>query len=165
MIYNASNINLQAQNSAIIGGRYSNTEFKKCTLTGDINIFDGGVLSGTNIVFEGDFSQIDFEGNTGIVSLDIDSGYVKIINSVHPANLVEVNMRGGEIEFDATCTDGEFYLEGYGVLYNDSAMSVKGNNLVSRDIWRQMMADNKLDGTVGRKLADGLSVGSFIALK
>ena len=95
-----------------------------------MDIKPGGVLSGIGIVFEGDFSTIDMQNAASTVSLDVESGYFKLMNATTGC-LAEFNLRGGELEIDPTCTAGEFYVEGYGTLYNNSTMTVKGNNLIS----------------------------------
>ena len=45
--------------------------------------------------------------------------------------LIELNIAGGDITLDATCTGGEYWIEGYGAFYNDSAMTEKGNQILS----------------------------------
>jgi hypothetical protein len=104
-----------------------------CRIKDSISIASGQTLSGVAIIAEGDYTTIDLQGTSGTtVSLDIDSGYVMFINSV-PGCLIEVNLKGGEIELDSSCTGGDLYLEGIGTLYGDPValgMNTKGNNLI-----------------------------------
>jgi hypothetical protein len=134
-IHDTSNVNLRANNCSVSSGSYESTDLVNCILTGDINIVSGGKMSGVGIVFEGDFTTIDMLSSPSTVSMDIDSGYVKLINAVDNC-LAEFNLRGGEIELDSTITGGDFYIEGYGTLYGDPTilgMTVKANNLISSD--------------------------------
>ena len=129
-IHTVDNVSLRAEKCKILHGHYENTELTNCTLEGDIDIKGGGTMSGIGIVFEGDFSTIDMQNMASTVSLDIESGYFKLINSVAGC-LAEFNLRGGEIELDPSCVAGDFYIEGYGTLYNNSTMTIKGDNLIS----------------------------------
>lgn len=133
-----TNCTLTAKNCNISGGTYLNTELTDCHVTGDIKVNAGGIMSGIGIVFEGDFNSIDMQGEICTVSLDIASGYVEILNSVTGC-LAEFNLSGGELEFNANCIGGEYYVEGHGVLYDNGSMVVKANNLIStympEEVW------------------------------
>jgi hypothetical protein len=123
-------VDLRATNSSLKSGVYANTNLTNCILEGDISIKPGGNMSGTGIVFEGDLTTIDMLNQPSTVSLDVDSGYFKLKNAI-VGSLAEFNLRGGEIEIDTTCTGGEYYLEGYGTLYNNGTMTEKGNHLLA----------------------------------
>ena len=132
-IENVTNVSLSAKECSIHGGEYCNTDLKKCIIFGDIKINSGKTFSGVNIVFEGDYTTIDMQGEPCTLSLDIDSGYFLLKNSVDGC-LAEFNCKGGEIELDSSCTGGDFYAEGYGTLYGDPialGMNVKANHLIS----------------------------------
>ena len=100
-------------------------------LNGDITIEPEHSFSGIEIVVEGDFTTIDLQGVAGTVaSFDINSGYILFKNSVDGC-LIEINLKGGEIEFEDTCIGGEYYLEGFGQFYdNSTGMTLKANNLL-----------------------------------
>jgi hypothetical protein len=136
-------------------------------------------LSGVNIVFEGDYTNIDLIGSPGSVSLDVDSGYVEILNCVAGC-LIEFNIRGGEIDLNANCVGGELYIEGYGKLYNNSAMTIKANNLLTKDIWDSQTSEFQIPGSTGEAVTNSgsglspaqdaqlmktLTVGKFLGLK
>lgn len=129
-IHDALNVGLRATNCSILSGVYESTDLSNCLLKGDIKIKENGNMSGIGIVFEGDFSTIDMQNAASTVSLDVDSGYFKLINSTTGC-LAEFNLRGGEIEIDSTCTGGEYYLEGYGTLFNNGSMIEKANHLLA----------------------------------
>lgn len=134
-IYDSENVTLRATNSSLESGIYENTDLTNCILEGDIKIKSGGNMSGVGVVFEGDFTTIDMLNQPSTVSLDVESGYFKLINTTI-GGLAEFNLRGGELELDNTITGGEFYIEGYGTLYGDPlalGMVVKANNLISSE--------------------------------
>lgn len=113
-----------------------------CTIDGTNTIAAGGWLSGTRTVIDGDNTIFDLQSTSGTtVSLDIVSGYPQFINAVTGC-LVELNVKGGEVRFDATCTGGEYYLEGVGTLYNEGAMTKKENHF----IWDELQ-DGSYSGT------------------
>jgi len=127
---------------------------------GDIKLISNGIFSGVDVVFEGDFTTIDMQGfNNCIVSLDISSGYFKLLNS-REGCLAEFNLRGGEIELDESCTGGDFYIEGYGTLFGDPeelGMNVKANHLIALEtipiqIWNSDMQRFQEEGTAGKYL-------------
>lgn len=160
-IENISNTSLSAQNCTILGGEYSNTELKKCVLYGDIKIKSGCTFSGVNIIFEGDTTIIDMQGNPCTVSLDIDSGYFILKNSVAGC-LAEFNCRGGEIELDDSCTGGDFYAEGIGTLFGDPeelGMTVKANHLIALEtipgpILDKILSEHQISGSVGESITN-----------
>jgi hypothetical protein len=157
-IHDALNVNLRATNCSILSGIYESTDLSNCLLEGDIQIKEGGNMSGVGIVFEGDFTTIDMQNAISTVSLDVDSGYFKLINAVTGC-LAEFNLRGGEIEIDPTCTGGEYYLEGYGTLYNDGAMTEKANHLLALEtipapIWNELTSGHQITGTFGKTVSD-----------
>jgi hypothetical protein len=129
-IYDSVDVDLRATNSSLKSGVYANTNLTNCILEGDISIKPGGNMSGTGIVFEGDLTTINMLSQPSTVSLDVDSGYFKLKNAI-VGSLAEFNLRGGEVEIDTTCTGGEYYLEGYGTLYNNGTMTEKGNHLLA----------------------------------
>lgn len=137
-VENIINCTIKANNCTIHGGEYLNTDLKDCLMDGDIKIHPNGNMSGLEIVFDGDFSNIDMQNSPCIVSLDIRSGYVEILNSTN-GSLAEFNLSGGELEINENCIGGDLYIEGYGKLYNNGFMNIKGNNLISDylpgDIW------------------------------
>lgn len=152
-IFNSSNVNLRADNCSILAGTYESTDLTNCILEGDIKIKSGGNMSGIGIVFEGDFTTIDMQNSPSTVSLDVDSGYFKLLNSTTNC-LAEFNLKGGEIEIDATCTSGEYYLEGYGTLFNNGTMVEKANHLLALEtipapIWNQLASSHQSVGTMG----------------
>jgi hypothetical protein len=157
-IHDALNVNLRATNCSILSGIYESTDLSNCLLEGAIQIKEGGNMSGVGIVFEGDFTTIDMQNAISTVSLDVDSGYFKLINAVTGC-LAEFNLRGGEIEIDPTCTGGEYYLEGYGTLYNEGAMTEKANHLLALEtipapIWNELTSGHQITGTFGKTVAD-----------
>lgn len=122
-------------------------EMFNCRLKDSIKVATGKTLSGIEMVIEGDNTTIDLGGVSGTtVSLDINSGYILFINSVEGC-LIELNMKGGEIELDSSCTGGDFYAEGIGTLYGDPValgMNVTGNNLIdnttiSGAVWNKQL--------------------------
>ena len=133
----------------------SSSEGESCSIEA------GAYFSSVNTIFEGDFTTIDMQSTTGtIASLDIDSGYVNFINSVDGC-LIEVNMRGGELELDASCTGGDFYAEGYGTLFGDPealGMTVKANHLIALETIEAQVLDAQTSehvivGSVGKALS------------
>jgi hypothetical protein len=147
-IFDIANVDLQANDSTIFGGTYEATELRKCTASGDIKVKEDGRLSGVNIVFEGDYTTIDMQSAPCTVSLDVDSGYFKLLNSVEGC-LAEFNLRGGEIEIDESCTGGDFYAEGYGTLYGDPeayGMSIKANHLLALETIPIPILESSIDG-------------------
>ena len=171
-IYDATNVQVQATKCAIQGGIYRSTELDGCSLQGDIKLVNNGKLSGIDIVFEGDFTTIDMQGfNNCVVSLDISSGHVELLNSVAGC-LMEFNLRGGEIELNSSCTGGSFYAEGYGTLIGDPialGITVKGNNLLSLEtitnsILDEPVLDHDQDGSVGRSIATASTGGVDVDL-
>lgn len=160
-IYDATNVQVQATKCTIQGGTYSYTELDGCSLQGEIKLVNNGILSGIDIVFEGDETTIDMQGyNNCTVSLNISSGYFKLLNS-RTGCLAEFNLRGGEIELDNTCTGGYFYAEGYGTLFGNPetlGMTVKANHLVALET----IPGPILDETLNNHLQNG-SVGKAIS--
>ena len=156
-IHDALNVGLRATNCSILSGVYESTDLSNCLLKGDIKIKENGNMSGIGIVFEGDFSTIDMQNATSTVSLDVDSGYFKLINAATGC-LAEFNLRGGEIEIDSTCTGGEYYLEGYGTLFNNGSMIEKANHLLALEtipipIWDEVLESTYTTGELLRLLA------------
>jgi len=135
-------------------------------ITGILKIAPGETFSGIEIVVEGDFTVIDLQNATDtIVSLDVDSGIITFINAVEGC-LIELNLRGGEIVLDASCTGGEFYAEGYGTLYNESNMTILENHLLALEtipeyLLNKTAADFNDEGTVGEAINSG-AVGGTI---
>lgn len=165
-IEDVHNVVVDAYNSYIHSGTYYETELHKCVLEGDIKINGEGLrrFSGIDLVFEGDFTTIDMQNEPCTISLDVNSGYFKVLNAVE-GSLVELNLRGGEVELDASCIGGEFYAEGHGVLYNNSTMTIKDNHLLALEtiptpIWNRDIVYHLDDGSTGRALSDAGSAGN-----
>ena len=156
-VNNFENVAIIAEDCYIHGGLYKDTELSNCRVDGLIKIAANGRFSGANIIFEGDYTSIDCNNSTSMVSLDIDSGYVKIINSVETC-LLEFNLRGGELELDTSCIGGELYVEGYGKLYNSSQVTIKGNNLQSviipEAVWDTQILEHQTAGSTGKTLSN-----------
>lgn len=128
---------------------------KGCQIEGATQIKAGGWLSATETVIEGDFTVFDLRSTTGTtVSMDVVSGWSQFINAVTGC-LIELNVKGGEVSLDASCTGGEFYLEGVGTLFNDSAMTQKENHF----IWDDQMSYHLDVGSTGAKLNSAASAG------
>ena len=171
-IDNLENVSIIAENCRINSGFYANAALKNCFIDGNIVVTSGGYFTGTGIVFEGDFTNIEM-GTSSTVSLDVNSGYVLLKNSTSGC-LAEFNLNGGELELDSTCTGGDFYAEGYGVLYGDPValgMNVKANHLMSLDTitnstWNYDITSatdvNTMAGYIKNKV---LSVSKFLGLK
>lgn len=132
-VVNLRDATVYGANCSLFGGYYENAELSDCTVEGDIELAEGSMFSGTNIVFNGDFSTINCKNLVNTISLDIKSGYVKIENMI-PGGLAEFNISGGELELGDTITGGDFYAEGYGTLFGDPealGMNVKANHLLA----------------------------------
>lgn len=126
-----------------------------CQIDGATKIAAGGWLSSSNTVIEGDYTVFDLRSATGTtVSMDIASGWAQFINSVDGC-LIELNVKGGEVSFDASCVGGEYYLEGIGTLFNDGAMTVKENHLT----WDEPMSYHTVTGSTARAVASASSAG------
>ena len=107
-----------------------NCELISGRLNGTNTIFSGGTFSGTGLIVEGDNTIIDLQNQQCTVSLDVKSGIITFINAVAGC-LIELNLSGGEIVLDASCVGGDFYAEGIGTLYDDSAMNITDNHLLA----------------------------------
>lgn len=128
---------------------------KNCQIEGATLIKAGGWLSATGIVVEGDFTVFDLRSASGTtVSMDVVSGWSQFINAVAGC-LIELNVKGGEVSLDASCTGGDFYLEGVGTLFNDSAMVQKENHF----IWDDQASYHVDAGSTGAKLNGAASAG------
>jgi len=131
---NLSADNVLFQNCYLENIDNMNAEAVACRIAGNISIQSGGTFSAVEVVVEGNDTVIDMQNNPCTVSLDINSGYVYFTNVV-AGSYIDLNMKGGEIEFDpVTVTGGTFYAEGIGYLYNDPetlGMTIKGNHLIS----------------------------------
>jgi hypothetical protein len=144
VITNLLNAEITSENCFIFDGVYKNTEMVNCTLEGDIKVAEGGRFSGVGIVFNGDFNTIDCQEKVSTVSLDIDSGYVELLNLV-PGCLTEFNLRGGELELNDNITGGDLYLEGYGTLFGDPealGMNIKANHLLALETIPPFVREN-----------------------
>lgn len=156
--YNCFVENVDNASGELYGGR----------LSGLLKVAPGDVLSGVEVVFEGDYTTIDLQNAANTtVSLDINSGIVTFINSVDSC-LIELNLRGGEVVLDASCVGGDFYAEGYGTLYNESNMFIKDNHLLALEtipphILNSLTADYTTTGTIGKAIGDA-SVGGIAVI-
>jgi len=106
----------------------------RCQIEGNISIANGEVFSAIKTVIEGDNTIFNLQEQMCTLSMDVDSGLVQIINSVDGC-LVELNVKGGEVSLGSSCVGGDYYLEGIGTLFNDSAMTKKENHF----IWDETM--------------------------
>lgn len=141
-IYDVTNVDLTARNCFITNGQYSNTEMFSCQIEGHIDLKEECYFSGVDIIFNGDTTTIDMQNHMCIVSLDISSGYFELLNTTTDC-LAEFNLRGGEIELNENCTGGEFYIEGYGKIYNHSTMTIKADNLMPIDKINKTVTENQ----------------------
>jgi hypothetical protein len=138
--------NVSFMNCFLAGVKNASGEITGGRLTGDITVHPGDYLSGIEIVVEGDFTTIDLQSTAGTtVSLDVNSGIITFLNAVEGC-LIELNLRGGEIVLDASCTGGIFYAEGYGTLYNESTMEILDNHLLALEtipgpVWEQAVEE------------------------
>lgn len=122
-----------------------------CQIDGPTLVKAGGWFSSARTVIEGDFTVFDLRNAADtVVSMDIVSGWAQFSNAV-AGSLIELNVKGGEVTLAASCTGGEYYLEGVGTLFNDSAMAVKENHLV----WDEQTGYHAIAGSTGKALADG----------
>lgn len=112
--------NIENFSGEVIGGRISN----------NISVEAGKTFSGVELVVEGDNTIIDLQNAPCTVSLDVNSGIITFINAVAGC-LIELNLRGGEIVLDSSCVGGDFYAEGSGTLYDNSAMTILDNHLLA----------------------------------
>ena len=123
---------------------------KRCQIDGDIRIKAGGWFSSTNTVVEGDDTIFDMRNAADTtVSMDMDSGWAQFVNAV-AGSLIELNVKGGEVSLGASCVGGDFYVEGVGTLFNDSAMTIKENHLV----WDEPTEYHEIEGSTGLALTD-----------
>jgi hypothetical protein len=100
----------------------------KCQIEGSTSIKAGGWFSATELVVEGDFTVFDMRDVAfTTLSADIASGWTRVIN-LGTDCLIELNVKGGEVSFDATCDGGSYYLEGTGTLFNDGVNLIKKEN-------------------------------------
>ncbi len=139
-----------------------NGEFIGCRISGTNTVAShtiepNAVFSAVGLVTETDDTIVDLQNLPAKVSLDVDSGIITFINAVE-GSLIELNLRGGEIVLNESCTGGNFYAEGYGTLYNDSSMNIIDNHLLALEtipgpIWDSSIGDYQTPGTMGKTLA------------
>jgi hypothetical protein len=122
----------------------------RCQIEGNISIANGEIFSSIKTVIESNFTFFDLQEQMCTVSMDIDSGWSQFKNAVGGC-LIELNLKGGEVTLDASCTGGIYYLEGIGTLFNDSAMEKLENHL----IWDEPVAYHTELGSTGLELAEG----------
>ena len=137
---------VEFHNCYIQGADGISGELFNCRISGLIKIEPGRVLSGVGVVTETNETEIDLQNAADtVVSLDVNSGIITFINAVDDC-LIELNLRGGEIQLDASCVGGTFYAEGYGTLYNDSAMDIPENynHLLALETIRDYVMDADL---------------------
>lgn len=119
-----------------------------CQIDGPTLLKAGGWFSSADTIIEGDFTVFDFRSTTGtVLSMDVASGWCQVDNAVAGC-LIELNVKGGEVSLYATCTGGEYYLEGVGTLFNNSAMTKKENHF----IWDEDASYVNTPDTTGAKL-------------
>lgn len=102
-----------------------------CQVEGLTLLKPGGWFSSIETVIEGDFTVFDMRLTTGTtVSMDMNSGWAQFINCVTGV-LVELNVKGGEIDFsDVSNTGGSYYIEGVGTHYPNATMTKIENHLI-----------------------------------
>jgi hypothetical protein len=101
-----------------------------CQIDGAFTLKPGGWFSAVDTVVEGDNTVFDMGSTSGTtVSMDMVSGWAQFTNAT-TGSLIELNVKGGEVSLAASCTGGEYYLEGVGTLFNDSTMTRKDNHLI-----------------------------------
>lgn len=124
---------------------------ENCQIEGTQLLAAGGWFSSIETVIEGDFTFFDLRSTAETtVSMDMNSGWAQFINAVEGC-LIELNVKGGEVSLYASCTGGDYYLEGIGTLFNESAMTVLENHLP----WDEMIAYHEIEGSTGKALSDG----------
>jgi len=131
----------------------------------DIFIAPGKTLSVAGTIVEGDFTVLDMGSHASTVfSADLASGSVLIKNAV-AGSLAEMNISGGDITLDVSCTGGEYWIEGYGAFYNESTMTEKGNQLITTVLLAEMNAAPVAVNTVQMNsteiIGKGLSTDKF----
>ena len=115
-------------------------EVQRGRMEGAIGMLPGNALSVVGTVIEGDVTTIDLGNSaTSVFSGDIASGSIRFINAI-TGSLIELNVSGGDITLDVSCTGGEYWIEGYGAFYNESAMLEKGNQLLTTVLLAEMNA-------------------------
>ena len=119
--------------------------FDYCSFEGSIKIEAGKTLSSIKTIIEGDNTVFDLQHSSATASMDIDSGWSQFVNAV-TGSLIELNVKGGEVTLDASCTGGEYYLEGIGTLFNNSAMTVKENHFN----WDEPRNYHEIPGSFGK---------------
>ena len=137
-----------------------NGEAVACRIAGNISVQPGGTFSAIELVVEGDNTVIDMQNQACTASLDVNSGVITFINSVAGCS-IDINLSGGEIILDTSCTGGDFYIEGIGELTGDPValgMNLVGNNLLSKEaitiaVWDESLAAHIDPGTTGKTLA------------
>ena len=143
----------------------------QCSMVGDNTIEPGMYFSAVGLILEGDFTNLDLQSTSGtIASLDIDSGYLLFKNSVDGC-LIELNLRGGEIELDYTCRGGDLYAEGYGTLFDNTyegAMNTKANHLIALEtipgpVWDEELPGEHGEGTAGEQIIAIKTLAEFLA--
>jgi hypothetical protein len=142
-------------------------EMINCRLSGSIGIEAGKRLSGVEMVIEGDTTTIDMQSTSGTeFSCDVNSGYLLFKNAV-PGSLIELNIKGGEVELDPSITGGDLYLEGVGNLFGDPSalgMNVKANHLLALEtipgpVWDEQLSLHQITGSSGKALSLASSGG------
>jgi len=127
--------------------------FSSCQIEGTTTLRPGGWVSSVETVIEGDNTIFDMSSTAGtVLSMDINSGWVQVINAVDGC-LIELNLKGGEVSLYDSCTGGEYYLEGVGTLFNESNMTVKENHL----IWDELAEYHEIEGSVGAKAGEDVA--------
>jgi hypothetical protein len=128
---------------------------RDCQIDGATSVSPGGWISSSGTIIEGDYTVFDLQSTADTaVSMDIESGWAQFANAVDGC-LIELNVKGGEVSLDASCTGGEYYIEGVGTLFNDSAMTKKENHLV----WDEPTSYHTETGSTGKALTSAGSSG------
>jgi len=123
-----------------------------CWIEGATKIRAGGWFSSVETVIEGDYTVFNLQSTADTtVSMDINSGWAQFINVVGGC-LLELNLKGGEVTLQESCTGGEYYLEGVGTLFNDSSMDVIENHLT----WDEKMSYHQIRGSIGANQQHGV---------
>lgn len=130
-------------------------ELTNCRFHGSVRIAPDEYFSAVGLVAEGDDVVVDLQGSSATASFDVDSGKITFKNA-GPGSLIELNVKGAEIILDSTCTGGQYYIEGFGSLENNSTMALKGNHLLNA-----LAISEELMNTIAE---DGVSVGDTLRL-
>jgi len=119
----------------------------RCTIDGTTLVKAGGWVDAAHTIIQGDNTFFDLRDTANTtVSMDIESGWAQFLNCVDC--LIELNVKGGEVSFDASCVSGFYYMEGVGTLFNDGTLTKKENHF----LWDEPRSYHKEADSTGRML-------------